>query len=147
MADDVPGLLRQPKDFFPKQKQGTWPDALVQAVSTGGRPEEQAFDKWAELLDLAGCGIAKPTIIPTASSSTKPLPISAARDNCVLSVVSCDNVRALGASTQPIIFSPWLTVFYGRNGSGKSSLTQAIAVHGGSMPADAIPGRASDVPT
>lgn len=63
--------------------------------------------------------------------------------NAIVSIDNIENIRALQNPVNPIILAPFITVFYGRNASGKSSIAQAIKVFSGSYK-DIPPGLASE---
>lgn len=136
---------KEAKDYIPRTKGGTWPAVLADAVRAGEPAHQKAFDHWCGSAHLANLGIALPSLAPvpaTKPSATAPT----GGTNCILHIVSCDNIRALGDYPEAIRLSPWLTVFYGRNGSGKSSLASAIAVLGGAIQHADVPGRANEDP-
>lgn len=96
-------------------------------------------------MGLDASSVAVPLLSPVATKRPQMV-TTAGTPNCVLEIVECDNVRALGDRRDPIVLSPWLTVFFGRNGSGKSSLAGALSVLGRVLGANDVPGLANEDP-
>lgn len=145
MTVDAPQPNKEAKDYIPRTKNGTWPAVLADAVRDGAPAHQKAFDHWCATVPLAKLGLAQPTLSPV--SKTRPsTAVPSGAPNCILQIVACDNIRALGDYPEAIPLSPWLTVFYGRNGSGKSSLASAMAVLGSAIEHSDVPGRANEDP-
>ena len=134
------------QDYFPKTSSGSWPAALASALKSGDEPHAKVFEAWKGPAGFDASGLANPPLTPIATK----IPVAVASTgtpNCILEIRECENVRALGSRPTPIALSPWLTVFYGRNGSGKSSLAGAVSVLGGALDIGGLPGLANEDPT
>lgn len=139
--------LPDPRDYFPDSETGTWPHALRRAMDERTHAGQKAVEEWTRGLDLPGVGLSVPVPVDsTEEPTTARLPTNATVPDCILTILKCDNVRALVDPDSPIRLSPWLTVFYGRNGSGKSSLAQCVSVLAGVRSPESVPGKATDDP-
>jgi len=146
MGDTIPTPVtpNTVEAYFPRAA-GPWQSAFLEALRNNASPHEAALASWASSFDLKTAGATLPKLEPVGQIAPPKAP-STSSLTAVRSVVECHNVRALGKPQNPIALSPWLTVFYGRNGSGKSSLARLLRAFTEGFEAPQLPGRASEDP-
>jgi len=134
------------KDYFPEAKDG-WQKLLANSVTLPTTDiADTVWSSW-KLDDESEKSVdpqtPTPDEVPAADSSPKPK-TSAALPNAVVELYDVENIRALVQPGSPITFASYITLFFGRNSSGKSTISQALRVFAEPAIKQAPPGFADE---